>query len=164
MRRSDFPAVRPLVRRWWFVTSVIAIVVVAWGVSLSFAGDRGSPPVTREPVATSAAPPPATPQVPATVPASPGVLATDQGWNLLSYSISPDSLGYFAATITVTNSSASPRPGLFTLTVMRADKVIATLRGFASSTPAHRNVSVPLISLDHYAPGSYTVKFRSYYS
>jgi hypothetical protein len=78
------------------------------------------------------------------------------------YAIRPDGAGYFSATIMVANDTATIRSGRFTLMVMRAGYVVATLRGTVSSVAAHQTVSVPMASATLFLPGPFTVKFRSY--
>jgi hypothetical protein len=165
MWRTGLSVVKRLFRRWWVVALAITVIVVAWGVSLSFTGDLDSG-VSLVPLGATTAtetPAPAARQVPA-VPSVSSSAAADQGWIVLHYFIFPDALDNFAATFTVTNGRASPRPGFFTVTVRRAGKVVATLRGFVASTPAHRTVPVQMISLDHYVPGTYKIEFRSNFS
>jgi hypothetical protein len=165
MWRTGLSVVKRLFRRWWVVALAITVIVVAWGVSLSFTGDLDSG-VSLVPLGATTAtetPAPAARQVPA-VPSVSSSAAADQGWIVLHYFISPDALDNFAATFTVTNGRALPRPGFFTVTVRLAGKVVATLRGFVASTPAHRTVPVQMISLDHYVPGPYKIEFRSNFS
>lgn len=87
----------------------------------------------------------------------------DGDWRLESVRLKDDGLGDFGATARITYTGDNPDGGdnLFTVTVFRGTKDVATLDGSAMSVLPGKTVSVQLISQDAYKSGPYRYTFQN---
>lgn len=93
-------------------------------------------------------------------PKTDGKLA-DGGWVVESQTLKNDGLGSFGGTARITNTNDGTESGLFTLTVFKAGKQVASLTGSSSDVEAGKTVTVTFISSDKYVSGPYTYDFQN---
>jgi hypothetical protein len=86
---------------------------------------------------------------------------SDGGWVVESYQFKNDGLGDFGGTARLTNTKGETRNGIFTITVFKAGKQVASLQGSASDVESGKTVTVQLISSDKYVAGPYTIDFQN---
>ena len=84
-------------------------------------------------------------------------------WRLDSIQVKNDGLGDFGGTarVTYTGSDASGGDNVFTVTVFKGEKVVATLTGGANTVRPGTTATVQLISSDKYLPGPYKYDFQN---
>ncbi len=84
-------------------------------------------------------------------------------WRLDSIQVKNDGLGDFGGTarITYTGKDSTGGDNLFTVTVFKGKKVVATLNGAANSVKPGTTATVQLISSDKYVPGLYKYDFQN---
>jgi len=87
----------------------------------------------------------------------------DGDWRLDSVQLKDDGLGSFGGTarITYTGDDSDGGDNLFTITVFKGKKVVATLDGGASSVRPGSTATVQLLSTDDFVGGSYKYDFEN---
>lgn len=138
--------------------SLLAALLTACGTDDDGGEESGTTPPTTSAPATS---PPTT-----TTSAAPQAKGTQPpiesgDWRLDSITVR-DNLGDFGGRARITYTGDSPDSGtnVFTITVFKGGKDVASLQGSASDVPPGRTITAELISTDKFVPGPYTYDFQ----
>ena len=137
---------KPFFQRWWFRTPTALMVLVVLGAADNFGDPSSAAPSAGDHSVVLPAPD----------------TRTDKGWLLDAFSHPENGLnGDFGGSALVRNTGRTAASAVFTITVLVKGKPVANLQGSAQNVPVGKTVSVQLTSHDDYAPGPFTLDFRT---
>jgi hypothetical protein len=160
-------------RKPWLIPLITGVVALFVGVGIGSASSGSETKTSSQPATTVTVPGPATTVT--TTAAAPKAAAPtkaaaasafpmqDGDWRLDSVTVKNDGLGDFGGRARITYTGDDPNGGdnIFTITVFKAGKDIASLQGSANTVLPGKTVTVDLISQDHYVKGPYTYDFQN---
>lgn len=110
---------------------------------------------------------PANPVAPATTQAAvtdaaDATTLTNNGWKITTFTVKADGAGNWGANARITNTTGSDKKAAaFTITVLDSSKnIVTTLVGSATTIAKDATVTVQLVSMDKYTPGTYRYAFQ----